>query len=283
MTPRIAHFTASDGIRHQACTLWGDESKPAVLCVHGLTRNGRDFDYLARELAADYFVVCPDVAGRGMSDPLADPLAYQYPTYLADIMALVAQLKLTRLHWVGTSMGGILGMMAAGAAPGLMRSLLLNDIGCVIPASGLLRIREITNFPTRFASRAEGEGVFRQRCAGFGIEEDEHWQHLFTHGLLPDGEGWRFAYDPMLFKHPAFSLEAPLEDVVLWGLWPAVQLMPVMLVRGANSDLLTEETAAQMQAQHSQLVRKDWPGVGHAPALMAHKQIAPIREWMSAI
>ncbi|NBO18491.1 MAG: alpha/beta fold hydrolase [Proteobacteria bacterium] len=287
LTPRLERFALSgaDGApgHSLSCALWGDAAKPALLCVHGLTRNGRDFDYMAQDLAAEYFVICPDVPGRGKSPWLADISQYNNTVYLADILQLLARLNLTRVHWLGTSMGGILGLLAANAAPGLLASLVLNDIGCVVPGHGLMRIRESAKLPPDFATREACEAAFRMRTATFGITEEAHWQHLLAHSIeqTPDGR-WRLAYDPGIFT-AAFVGDAPIADVDLWPLWPAAQKLPMLLLRGAQSDILLADTARAMQATHERLMLREFDGVGHAPALMDEKERAPIRQWMSAL
>lgn len=278
----------SGGSHRIACAQWGRPGAgPTLLCVHGLTRNGRDFDFLARAMAQDdrlrdVHVLAPDMRGRGASPWLRDPAGYTNPDYLSDLLLMLNSLGVRSLHWLGTSMGGILGMMAAQAAPGLLRSLILNDIGCLIPAAGLLRIRDsAAGLPERFATRAEAEAGLRLRCATFGIRDETHWQHLFTHGLEPEGGGWRFRCDPAVLR-TAFAPHAAVADVELWPLWEAVRPMPVLLIRGAQSDLLRADTAQAMQASHPALTCLEIGAAGHAPALMADHETAPIREWLGA-
>jgi pimeloyl-ACP methyl ester carboxylesterase len=286
MEPRLLAFDipASDagGASHRiACAEWGVAGdKPTVLCVHGLTRNGRDFDFVARALAADFHVLCPDMRGRGSSQWMT-PADYANPAYLADIFFILKQVGISKLHWLGTSMGGILGLLAANSAPGLLQSLILNDIGCLIPASGLGRIKDIATIATVFGTRETAEAALRLRSATFGITEERHWQQLYTYGIEPVGDQWRFTYDPGIFTG-GFAADAPVQDVELWPLWQAVTAMPMLLIRGALSDLLQADTAREMQARHPRLRLEEIAGVGHAPALMDDKQIALIHGWMSA-
>lgn len=288
LMPELITFDVPDaratGETHSiACAQWGKpQEKPTLLCVHGLTRNGRDFDFVARALAEDFHVLAPDMRGRGHSSWLVDASGYSNPAYISDIAFILQSLGISQLHWLGTSMGGIMGLMAANSAPGLIQSLILNDIGCLIPASGLGRIKDIARIPTVFETRALAEAALRQRSVGFGITEDAHWQHLYTHGLEQVNGRWRFTYDPGIFT-AGFSPETPVADVNLWPLWPAVANMPVLLLRGAESDLLTHETAMEMKAQHARLTLEEIAGVGHAPALLEDKQIALVRQWTSAI
>jgi pimeloyl-ACP methyl ester carboxylesterase len=273
----------TDNFHRVNCLQWGNsDAAETVLCVHGLTRNGRDFDFLARALSPEFHVLCPDMPGRGKSQWLPDPQGYNNAAYIDDILYMLDSLKLTQLHWVGTSMGGILGMIAANKRPGLITSLLLNDIGCLIPASGLQRIADIADFQTRFASYAEAEAAFRSRTATFGIRDEAIWRHLLTHGIEKDGDGFRFTYDPGIFRTSAFSKHAPVADVSLWPFWEAVIPIPVLLVRGEASDILLHSTAIEMRSKHPDLTLQEIAGAGHAPTLMEDKQIAPIHEWMSA-
>lgn len=291
MEPQRLDFTIPDagpevekagGFHRIACMHWGDPAAPeTVLCVHGLTRNGRDFDFLARALSREYRVLCPDMSGRGASQWLANPQGYNNAAYIADIQFMLVSLGITRVHWLGTSMGGIMGLMAANMRPGLITSLALNDIGCLIPAAGLHRIVDLADMQTRFSTYAEAEAAFRKRTATFGIRDETIWQQLLQFGIEKDDGGFRFTYDPALFKSGAFSKDN-IADVSLWPLWEAVTKMPVLLVRGAESDLLTHATAVEMREKHPALTLHEIPGAGHAPTLMEDEQIALIREWMSA-
>ena len=264
------------------CYEWGDPAaQHIVLCVHGLTRNGRDFDYLADALGKQGFrVICPDMPGRGKSDWLAGPAGYNYGAYVADIIALLAQLKIDTLDWVGTSMGGIIAMAFAGAQPGRIRSLVLNDIGSVVSAAGLKRIYSYAGVTMDFATRAEAEMAMRNIWAPFGITKEEHWQHLFTYGIraLENGR-FGFSYDPAIMA----GLQKPegeVQDMDLWAMFEAVKPIPTLLIRGVNSDLLSHETALAMQAQHADLMIYEVPGAGHAPALMEERDINAVCEFL---
>lgn len=288
IAPEIINFEVPDaqetGITHHiSCVQWGEAGrKPTLLCAHGLTRNGRDFDFLASALAKDYHVLAPDMRGRGKSQWLAEASGYNNPAYISDIAFILQSLGVKELHWLGTSMGGIMALLAANTSPGLLQSLILNDIGCVIPASGLLRIRDIAKMKTVFDSREEAENAVRLRTVAFGISTERQWQHIFAHGLEEVDGQWRFTYDPAIFK-AGFPENAPVVDVDLWGLWPAVAKIPVLLLRGELSDLLSHEVALAMKARHSQLTLAEIEGVGHAPSLMQDKEIALIQDWMSAM
>ncbi len=265
---------------------WGDEAAArTVLCVHGLTRNGRDFDVLAAALAAaGWRVVAPDVLGRGRSEWLRRPEDYSYPVYLAAIAALIGRLGVDSVDWIGTSMGGLIGMMLA-AQPGTpIRRLVLNDIGPFIPKAALQRIADYVGHDPRFEALAAVEAYLRHVHAPFGALTDEQWRHLAEHGAVPADRGHlRLHYDPAIAQ--AFKA-APLDDIALWPIWEAVAC-PALVLRGAESDLLSHPTAEEMTrrgaAASRGLVRLSTiAGAGHAPALMAADQIAIVREFLAA-
>jgi pimeloyl-ACP methyl ester carboxylesterase len=257
---------------------WGDRANPRVLvCVHGLTRCGRDFDYLAEAMADAYRVVCPDVAGRGRSDWLADKSDYGYPVYCADIAAMLAAIGTESVDWVGTSMGGILGMLLA-AQPGTpVGKLVMNDVGCVVPRAALERIATYVGRDPDFASLDDLEAAMRA-VSPFGKLTGAQWRHLAIHVSRQDEAGrWRFRYDPGI----ALPFRAgALSDVDLRPFWKAVR-GPVLVVRGAHSDLLTPEVHAEMLARpgtESLVV----PDTGHAPMLMDVAQVAAVRAFLLA-
>ena len=285
MQPRTLFFdvpTADTGKTHRLWVYdWGNpQATETVFCVHGLTRNGHDFDILAESLAADgYRVLCLDVAGRGKSDWHEDPELYNYPQYIADISHLIAQIGLSKIHFVGTSMGGIIGMMLANAFPNLIKTLTLNDIGCVVEGAGLKRISTYIGANV-FATRAEAEAELCLRCANYGITDDAHWQNMFTHGIMETGDGkFCLAYDPNIAK--SFANNDEIKDLDLWPLWEAVKPIPVLLIRGEKSDILTHETAIKMQNSHPNLTLLEIPNVGHAPALADSVQIFAIRSLLA--
>ncbi|MFO1428681.1 MAG: alpha/beta hydrolase [Candidatus Competibacteraceae bacterium] len=258
-------------------TEWGDPANDNILiCVHSLTRQGRDFDALAAALENSYRVICPDIVGRGRSDWLAHKADYSYPQYLADMTALIARSGADRVDWVGTSMGGLIGMFLA-AQPGTpVRKLVMNDVGPFIPKAGLQRIAEYVGKPVRFATLDEMERWLRLVAAPFGPLTDAQWRHLTVHSArqLDNGE-YAFAYDPGI----AETFKAKLEDVDLWPVWEAVQC-PVLLLRGAESDVLTRADAEAMQQRGPRATLVEFAGIGHAPALLASAQIEVVRDWL---
>jgi len=259
---------------------WGDVQNQRVLvCVHGLTRNGRDFDTLANALSEDYRVVCPDVAGRGRSEWLPVKQDYGYPVYCADMAALIAHLRAESVDWLGTSMGGVIGMLLA-ATPGTpLRRLVINDIGPLIPKAALERIASYVGTDPRFDNMSALDAYIREIYAPFGPLTDAQWRGLVESSARTTADGdIGLSYDPGIAE-PLRA--APLEDIDLWPVWDAVQC-PVLLLRGERSDVLLAETAEEMQRRRPGTNFVELANTGHAPALMANDQIGTIRDWLSS-
>ena len=265
------------GLHRIAYLEWGDpRNRDVLLCVHGLTRTGRDFDALARALCGQFRVVCPDIAGRGDSDRLPDPLLYALPQYVADMVTLIARLDVDGVNWLGTSMGGLIGM-ALGAQTGApLKRLVLNDSGPLITHASLERIASYVGKAPAFASVEQAEQYIRSISAPFGPHSDAQWRFLTETWLRknPDGS-WRAHYDPRIAE-PRLVPEGDLE---LWGLYDAVRC-PTVLLRGESSDLLTRDTATQMTRRGPQARVVEIRGVGHAPTLMHADQIAIVRDFL---
>lgn len=260
---------------------WGDRANPPLFCVHGLTRNARDFDALASALAEHYWVVCPSMAGRGKSEYLSDVSNYNYVAYMSDCISLAAHLGIQRCDWIGTSMGGIIGMMTAALNPQLIGKLIINDIGFIVPKEALAHICEYAANQPNFSSFEEGCGYLRTIQAGFGIEEEAHWQHMFEHSVIKDGAQWRLNYDPNILEPVRMETDnfKKLEDIDLSELWQPVAC-PILLLRGANSEVLPVETAAMMRQDKAQLDFAEIPDCGHAPHLMSEEQISLVKDWL---
>jgi len=258
----------------------GPQSGRLTICVHGLTRNGRDFDKLAQALAAQgRYVVCPDIVGRGQSDWLPRPELYSYPQYLADMAALLARLGDVEVDWIGTSMGGLMGLMLAAQPHTPIRRLVLNDVGPFIPAAALERLKTYVGQYPHFATVDEAEKYLRYIHAPFGINTDEDWKALTATSVrpLPEG-GYGLSYDPAIGT--AFNVPV-IADVNLWPVWDMVRC-PAMVLRGTRSDLLLAETAAEMTRRGPRARLVEVPGVGHAPALMEAGQIGAISDFLNA-
>jgi len=275
----IHHRFTSPGGHQLAYTHWGNSENPqGVLCLHGLTRNRRDFDNLAQALADDYRVICLDLVGRGESDWLVSAQDYDYPIYLADTLALLKHLHLKRIDLIGTSLGGLIGMRLAAQPDSPIKRLVLNDIGAWVPKTGLVRIAHyLTQPPPSFATLEEVEKYVRTVHCNFGILTEAQWQHLARHSVRAlVGGGYRLAYDPQIAW--CFSQES-IEEINGWSIWEQVDC-PVLLLHGEYSDLLSTSTIERMQAIHPMMEVVTFPNVGHAPALQEEAQIQVIRKWL---
>jgi pimeloyl-ACP methyl ester carboxylesterase len=272
---------SAKGLHRIAYREWGDPRNARVLvCVHGLTRCARDFDRLAEALSDRYRVVCPDVAGRGDSDWLADPALYQLSQYVADMVTLIARLDVESVHWVGTSMGGLIGM-ALAAQPGTpVARLVMNDAGPVVTRVALQRIASYVGKVPEFPDLEAAEKFQRAVAAPFGPHSDAEWRFLTEIMVRPNGNGGlRAHYDPRIGD--AYRASLPEKDLEMWPLWNAVKC-PTLLLRGAVSDLLTPQTAARMAETGPGAKVVEIPGVGHAPTLLHADQIAIVREFLLA-
>jgi pimeloyl-ACP methyl ester carboxylesterase len=256
---------------------WGDaRNRDVVVCVHGLTRTSRDFDELARALCGRFRVVCPDVAGRGDSEPLADPMLYGVPQYAADMVTLIARLDVDSVSWVGTSMGGLIGMALAAQAGSPVKRMVMNDVGPLITKASLERISSYVGKAPNFASVDEAERYIRAISAPFGPHSDAQWRFLTETWLRRNDDGsWRAHYDPRIGE-PRL---VPQNDLELWNLYDAVRC-PTLVLRGELSDLLTREAAAEMAQRGPRAKVVEIRGVGHAPTLLHPAQIALVHDFL---
>ena len=255
---------------------WGPQDGAPVICVHGLTRSGRDFDALAEALGrAGRRVICPDLPGRGASDWLPDPMLYQPPVYIAALSHLLARLD-APVDWVGTSLGGICGMGVAATPGHPIRRLVLNDVGAFVPLQAMARIRDYMGNEPVFRDIPALEAHLRRVHAPFGSLSDAEWRHLAETSSRPAEGGVALHYDPGIGA-PIRSQEAQALD--MQALWEKVRI-PVLLIRGAESDLLLPETAAAMAAQPN-VELAEIAGAGHAPALMDAAQVALVVDFLA--
>lgn len=271
------------GLHKMAFKEWGDPQNPKVLvCVHGVTRVSDDFDNLALELCREYRVVCPDVVGRGRSDWLRDPQYYQVPQYVSDMVTLLARLNAETVHWFGTSMGGLIGMGLASMKDTPVRKLILNDVGPVLNHAALTRISDYIGAAVRFPTFDEAVCYIREISRPFGPHSDEEWRKLASDVLRQDADGqWIRHYDlglAMAFKGstPESTQRA---EAMLWMAYDAISC-PTLLVRGADSDLVTQETAQMMTTRGPKAKLVEFPGVGHAPTFMHADQISVAKEFL---
>ena len=271
------------GYHQIAYTDWGPQGAAVpVMCVHGLTRQGRDFDFLAQRLAAEgRRVMCPDLVGRGRSGRLRNPDEYALPQYCADMNALFAKTGAQQVDWVGTSLGGLIGIVLAGLPGNPIRRLVINDIGPYLPWSGLSRLGAyVARMPATFRSFEEADAFFREVLAPFGALTDEQWAHLTRHSIAWDAQQERFA---MLcdggivraFRNPwHYSID-------LWKYWKAIRV-PILVLRGVESDLVPADLADRMERLNPLASVRTFPDCGHAPPLLAPDQIEPVADFLYA-
>jgi len=278
MRHRRVQCVSAHGLHHMAYTEWGDPKNPKVLvCVHGLTRNGRDFDFLAQALADEYRVVCPDVVGRGKSDWLLNKDDYGFPLYVADMFTLLARLDAEQVDWVGTSMGGLIGMLVASMPGTPIKTLVLNDVGPMITVDAIRRIAEYVGNAPVFADKAAAMAYIREVSAPFGPLTDAQWAHLTEHAIKPSEGGYTMIYDPGIAE--PFRKTPLIANVDLWGMYDAITC-PTLVIRGAESDLLLHETALEMASRGPKAKLAEIPGVGHAPMLLDAPQIGIVRNFL---
>jgi pimeloyl-ACP methyl ester carboxylesterase len=273
---RSVQCASPRGLHRMAYLEWGDaRNRDVLVCVHGLTRTGRDFDEVARALCGRFRVVCPDVAGRGDSDPLPDAMLYGVPQYVADMVTLVARLDVEAVSWLGTSMGGLIGMALAAQAGSPVKRLVLNDAGPLVTRASLERLASYVGKAPNFASVEEAERYIRAISAPFGPHSDAQWRFLTETWLRRNADGtWRAHYDPRIAE--PFKADKDLE---IWALYDALRC-PTLLLRGELSDLLLPATAEEMTRRGPRARVVEIRGVGHAPTLLDPDQIAPVREFL---
>jgi len=304
-----SRFSSLDphGFHQVAYTDWGSPANPhVVLCAHGLTRNGRDFDDLARALQSQCRVVCMDVIGRGSSDWLDHKEDYTFRQYQIDAAALIARVTDShgrsvlprwvrsaaadvdsRVDWVGTSMGGLIGMLVAGQPHAPIRRLVLNDVGPFIPWGALIRLKGYLGSQTRYASLDDVERALRDACSQWGPITDKQWHHLAEHSAqrLEDGS-WQMACDPAVGVATAWGWNPDakvgnrnLMGLELWTVWESIRC-PTLVLRGADSEVLQPDTVARMRKSGPPTEVVELPGIGHAPSLMREDQIEIVREFL---
>ena len=267
------------GLHRMAYSEWGAPDNPRVLiCVHGLTRNGRDFDRLAGALAQHYRVICPDVVGRGQSGRLPNPAGYGVPQYVADMVTLIARLNVESVHWVGTSMGGLIGMALASMENTPIRKLLLNDVGPLITLESLQRIATYVGTDPTWASFDEALAFVKLVSTPFGQLTDADWLHLTEHSVSQRSDGrWGFLYDPAIAS--PFKATFADQDIDLWPVYELIKC-PTFVLRGADSDLLPRATWLQMGERGPRAKLAEIQGVGHAPMFLTEEQISITRDFL---
>ena len=273
---------SGDSTHRMAYHAWGNPGNKVLLCVHGLTRRGSDFKTLAQAMCKDYYVVCPDVVGRGESDRLSNPMLYAVPQYVADIAALVKKLGVAQVDWLGTSMGGLIGMVYAAMPNSPIRRMIINDVGPKIEPEAIKRLGSYVGQPFTFSDRSEALQRLNEICATFGEHTPEEWE-IYNGPMLVQKDGkWIMHYDPDI-SVPFASVNpimAKAGEMAMWHAFKQIHI-PMLIVRGGNSDLLSAATVAQMCKVNPYARSIEIPNVGHAPAFVKPEQIALAKEFFS--
>ena len=275
--------SSGESSHRMAYHAWGNPGNPKVLmCVHGLTRRGADFKTLAKAMCKEYYVVCPDVVGRGDSDRLSNPMQYAVPQYVADMAELVKKLGVSQVDWFGTSMGGLIGMVYAAMPNSPIRKMLINDVGPKIEPEAIKRLGSYVGQPFAFANRADALTRLNQICASFGEHTPEEWE-TYNGPMLTQREGmWIMHYDPNI-SVPFASVNpimAKAGEMAMWHAFKQIHI-PMLIVRGGDSDLLSAATVAEMCKVNPYARSIEIPHVGHAPAFVKPEQIALAKEFFS--
>ncbi len=305
--PRVESIACSSpaGIHRMAYYDWGDrDNRDILLCVHGLTRNGRDFDMVAQRLSKRYRVICPDVVGRGLSDWLPNPAGYQVPQYAADIITLLGRLQPSSLNWLGTSMGGLIAMVYCGLVAKAARGkaptpparlkatipnpivpinrLILNDVGPRVEPSSLLRIGAYLSEVKEFDDYPSAVAYLRETSASFGLKTDEQWDMFSRHYFAQKDGKWIKHYDPSIAGgFVGMTPEAMAKgEQYLWGVFDAIAA-PTLVLHGTESDLLSAESVSRMVSGNANARSVEIAGVGHAPSLMVSHEIDLIEQFLS--
>ncbi|MEO0342064.1 MAG: alpha/beta hydrolase [Pseudomonadota bacterium] len=264
---------------------WGapkkHQRKDTLICVHGVSRNARDFDFLAQSVCDRYRVVCPDVVGRGDSDHLLSHDGYTYLQYNADMNALLSRLNVTGVDWIGTSMGGIIGMVLAAAHQSPIRRLVINDVGPYIDRESLVKIGEYIGRSGEFASRKDAEIYMREIYADFGPMDDEGWDHMVKYSTYRTATGsYRMKMDKGVGE--AFRDQISMFDVDMWDVWERITC-PVLILRGADSQFFDKSVAEKMLTCGPEAELVELEGSGHAPTLRSQEQVDVIAEWLARV
>lgn len=274
--------SSGDEKHRMAYHAWGSPSNPVLMCVHGLTRRGSDFKTLALAMCKDYYVVCPDIVGRGDSDRLRNPMLYAVPQYVSDIATLVKKLGVSQVDWFGTSMGGLIGMVYAAMPNSPIRRMLINDVGPRIEPEAIKRLGSYVGQPFSFANREDALIRLNEICASFGEHTPQEWE-TYNGPMLIQKEGkWIMHYDPDI-SVPFASVNpimAKAGEMAMWHAFKQIHI-PMLIVRGGNSDLLSAATVAEMCKVNPYARSIEIPNVGHAPAFVKPEQIALAKEFFS--
>ena len=288
--------SCEEGYYHVAYTEWGefDSLESTVICVHGLTRNGRDFDALANYLSAHgHHVFCPDIIGRGDSSWLRDSNNYNFERYISDLNVLISRTEAKQVDWIGTSMGGIIGLMMAALPNTPIRRLILNDVGPQVPLHSLWEMAKYVGKEPEFTSKEQAKAHYKTIYAEFGNLTEHQWEEFTENSIHEQSPGLFISkYDPNIhefkfkwnavkdfFYHPHKALEGVFFDIDLWSYWQKLTC-PVYAIRGSRSTLLLPEHLQKMQRSDSLLEVYEVADAGHAPALLEVEHHEKIHSWL---
>lgn len=282
---RSVMCTSPSGLHRMAYTEWGRSDNPRVIiCAHGYTRTGRDFDYLAGALQAGYRVVCPDIVGRGRSEWLRDKMGYVLPQYVSDMVTLIARLDVEEVHWVGTSLGGMIGMILASQEENFISSIVLNDIGPLVTGDAIRRIGQYIGKAPDFATFAEvmDYSLPVTKAMGLGEHTEEQWHFLIEHLVHQRAEDgrWEFLYDRGLAD--PFRLARLFPSIDLWSVYDRI-ICPTLAIRGAESNILRRDDWLLMAERGPRASLVEIPGVGHAPTLLSEQQIGIVADFLAEL
>lgn len=268
----------SNGSHRLAYTEWGDERNQEVLiCSHGLTLNGRYFDWFAKAAQDQYRVICPDTVGRGNSDWI-DPSLYWFEQYTADAVALLSRLEAPSVNWIGTSNGGLTGIALAAMESQPIKRLVLNDIGPFVPNEIIKAIADYIGKDERFDTHEEVEAQLRKLYPAFGELTKEQWGYLARVGSQMTSDGnMRLAYDPGVRQ----NYRSATDDLNIWDAWEKIDI-PILILRGSESILLTQPILAEMLERNPNAQSHVFEGIGHAPPLMASDQINVVLDFLAS-
>ncbi len=289
---------SEEGFHHIAYTEWGtpNPTLTPILCLHGMTRNGRDFDKLAEYMSyLGRHVFCPDIVGRGESSWLKNPLHYSFEQYMADMNAMIARIGAKQVDWIGTSLGGLIGMFLAAMPDTPIRRLVLNDVGAQIPSKGIMRLTQYAGKDPYFNSMEEAKNYYKKVMYDIGELSDADWQRITEssvrqdtsgrfvsktdHGIMMSHAKSKVAWQALM--HPLKALEGSLFDMDWWRIWRKITC-PVLIIHGEKSDILTPSIIQKMRVIHPVTEVVTIPNVGHAPALISDEQHEMIHNWLGS-
>ena len=280
----VANSISSKGFHNLVYRAWGERKEPGefedtvpVMCLHGLTRNSRDFDELAKSLSVDRRVICPDTVGRGHSDWLRAHEDYNIPQYNLDVAVIAARTNLVQYDIVGTSLGGLMGIILASMDRSPIRRLVVNDIAPEIPMVALQRLSHYLGENPLFDTLKETEAYIREKYSPIKPMNNKHWKAMTKHSSFKTEEGYRLAYDPSISEN--YRRYWLLMYFNIWEYWEKITC-PVLVCRGTESDFLTEALMERMERELPHVEFIEFEGVGHTPSLNSKAQINPIQKWL---